>query len=78
MQLLTREQFLQTDVGTSAVKELQRMTSSADYTTIKAYDPCVGHKQSFVDRHINYLVKHPHVSPLHYLSNLRVMTKVKR
>lgn len=31
----------------------------------------------FVEKHVNYLSKHPQVDPEHYLSNLRLMLKVR-
>ena len=31
----------------------------------------------FVDKHMNYLKQHQNINPEHYLSNLRLMTKIK-
>lgn len=78
MQIVTREDFLQTEVGAAAQAELQRMVNSGAYTTVAAYDVAVGHKVAFIDRHINYLVKHPHITPTTYLSNLKIMARAKR
>ena len=78
MQILTREEFLQTDAGALAKAELQRMASSTDYGTATTYDAMAGRRLSFVNRHLNYLVKHPQVNAKAYLSNLRIMTKSKR
>lgn len=54
------------------------MVNSSVYNTRVAYDAAAGRKLAFLDRHINYLVKHPHISPVVYLANLRVMTRAKR
>lgn len=35
------------------------------------------HQIPFVDKHITYLLAHPKVNPKHYLSNLRLMLRVK-
>lgn len=78
MLIVTREQFLQTDSGALAQVELRRMVNSSAYNTRLSYDATVGRKLTFMDRHINYLVKHPAVNPIVYLSNLRVMTRIKR
>ncbi len=72
----TREQFLKTDAGASAKVELLRMLKSPAYATHVSYDVTVGRELAFIDRHINYLVKHPYIKPLSYLSNLRAMTKI--
>ena len=77
MLVTTREQFLKTDAGASAKLELLRMLKSPAYETRVSYDVTVGRELAFIDRHINYLVKHPYINPLVYLSNLRVMTKIK-
>ena len=77
MLVTTREQFLKTDAGASARLELMRMLKSPAYDTHVAYDVHVGRDMAFIDRHINYLVKHPYIKPLSYLSNLRAMTKIQ-
>jgi hypothetical protein len=53
------------------------MVSSSAYDTGGLYNPKLGGGLQFVERHIAYLMKHPYVSPAAYLSNLRVMTRVK-
>jgi hypothetical protein len=78
MQAQTRKQFLETEAGVSAKLELQRMSKSASYNTPVAYDVSVGRELTFIDRHIDYLTKHPYVKPATYLANLRVMTKAAR
>lgn len=77
MLISTRKQFLQTDAGASAKLELLRMLKSPAYDTHVSYDATVERNLTFIDRHLNYLVKHPYINPLVYLSNLRVMTKIK-
>ena len=78
MIILTRDEFLRTESGVYARQELQRMVSSSTYNTRDAYDINSERSMAFIDRHLTYLAKHPLVSPVVYLSNLRVMTKSKR
>jgi len=78
MSVLTRAEFLDSEAGTRAKTELQHMVNSSVFETRDSYDPTIGSKQSFLDRHINYLVKHPYINPAAYLSNLRIMTRKTR
>jgi hypothetical protein len=78
MRILTTEEFAKTEAGVRAKVELQHMVNSTVYTTNSSYDASVGRKLAFFDRHMNYLAKHPYISPVVYISNLRVMTKASR
>jgi hypothetical protein len=78
MQVLTRKEYLATDAGAQVKKELQLMASSSNYDTKAIYSADDETKQAFVNRHLTYLIKHPSVSSVVYLSNLRVMTRSKR
>lgn len=35
------------------------------------------HKIPFIEKHVAYMLAHPKVDPKHYLSNLRLMLRVK-
>ncbi len=78
MRILNRQEFLETSAGVHAKRELQHMVTSSSYDTGGSQDPLVGLTLTFVERHLNYLMRHPYVSTEAYLSNLRIMTKVKR
>lgn len=78
MRILSRQEFLSTPAGADAKRELQLMVKSSVYDTVGSYDLLTGRELTFVQRHINYLIKHPHVSPSAYISNLRIMTKIGR
>ena len=62
-------------------QELQEMQKDDSYSTQPGYsidtDTYPDHNIPFLDVHINYLKKHPQVDPSHYLSNLRLMLKVR-
>lgn len=78
MRVLSRQEFLGTPAGAQAQRDLHNMVSSAYYDTGGTCDPKKGVGLVFVKRHMDYLMKHPQVSPKAYLSNLRVMTKAHR
>lgn len=78
MRVVSRQEFLSSPVGIQAKRELQHMVNSSVYMTDEKHNPQIDHTSKFVERHISYLVKHPQVSPMAYLSNLRVMLKTSR
>lgn len=78
MRVPSQQEFLKTPAGAQAKRDLRHMVISQIYDTSGTYDPQKGRGQIFVQRHLEYLIKHPYVSTSAYLSNLRVMTKVKR
>lgn len=78
MRTVTRQEFLESPAGIQARRELQHMVNSSVYRTNERHNPQISHTSSFVERHLGYLIKHPQVSPMTYLSNLRVMLKIDR
>jgi len=78
MRVISRREFLKTPAGIQAKRELQHMVNSSEYSTSERHNPQISNTSKFVERHISYLVKHPQVSPMAYLSNLRVMLKTNR
>jgi hypothetical protein len=62
-------------------KELQAMVEDDSYHTEPGYSiDTVAYPDStvpFIESHVSYLHKHPQVDPKHYLSNLRLMLKVR-
>lgn len=78
MRALTQQEFLESPAGIQAKRDLQDMVSSAVYITDARHDPYANRTAKFVERHINYLVKHPQIKPAAYLSNLRIMLRTGR
>lgn len=78
MRILSQQEYLKTPAGIHAKRELQHLVNSSYYDTEGSHDPQVGSGLTFVERHLNYLMRHPYVSTAAYLSNLRVMTKTGR
>lgn len=66
---------------TEVLEELQVLLKDKTYNTVPGYsidtETYPDHSVPFVEDHVNYLRKHPYVNPAHYLSNLRLMLKVR-
>lgn len=79
--LSRRNNFLETEVGAWAKAELQAMANDPAYATEDTYssnsERYPDNTISFVDKHINYLSLHPKVNPEHYVSNLKLMTRLR-
>jgi len=56
--------------------ELQAMMDSTNFKTETSYSPSSDVNLTFVEKHIKYLSQHQNVNSQHYLSNLRLMTKI--
>lgn len=78
MRIQNIEEFLKSPDGANAQKELKRIVASSSYNTSGSYNPGSGGGSVFIRRHLDYLLKHPQVSPDAYMSNLRIMTKINR
>lgn len=61
--------------------ELQSMVDDVTYRTAPGYsidsETYPDHAVPFIEDHIGYLKKHPQLDPTHYLSNLRLMLKIR-
>lgn len=61
--------------------ELEKMVANPGFSTESSYSANVeaypDHLIPFVAKHMAYLHTHPKVNPDQYLSNLRMMTKVR-
>lgn len=73
------ELFMNSDEGKEFVEALTKMAKDEIYHTGSTYSSnATLHPDniiSFVDKHIEYVLTHPGVNPIHYVSNLRLMTR---
>ena len=73
--------FFQTEEGISVEKSLRTMVADNTYNTKSSYSAnselYPNNLIPFVNKHMEYLRSHPATDPQHYLSNLRLMTRVK-
>jgi len=76
-----RVNLFETEEGVETVAALKSMAADNAYNTGSSYSAnSTNHPDnliSFVDKHVDYLKKHPAVDPSHYLANLRLMTRVR-
>lgn len=76
-----KSNFGDSDEGQDAKYQLQRMVTDGTYMTDPSYsantDLYPNNLIPFVDKHMEYLRSHPATNPQHYLSNLRLITRLK-
>jgi hypothetical protein len=79
--LKKKSDFYESVEGIEAKEILQSMVTNEIYNTDSSYstnsDLYPDNKIPFVDKHLSYLRSHPSVDQQHYLSNLRLMTKIR-
>lgn len=72
------QEFLKSPEGHAAYAELLKMVGDEAYNTASTFSPSAENGDLlFVDKHMNYLCTHLGVNTTHYLSNLRLITKVR-
>jgi hypothetical protein len=73
--------FFSTEEGLEFVEKLKTMAQDTAFNTESSYsansDLYPDNLIPFVNKHINYIRSHPATDPQHYLSNLRLMTRVR-
>lgn len=73
--------FYDTEEAASAKKKLLVMVDDTTYNTESSYsanlDTYPDNRIPFVDKHMSYLKAHPAIQPDQYISNLRLMTRIR-
>lgn len=73
--------FIDSDEGRATKKQLQNMLTDDAYMTAPSYSANTGLYPNnlipFVDKHMEYLRSHPSTNPVHYLSNLRLISRLQ-
>jgi len=69
--------FLQSVEGVELRKELIKMTESAQYNTRTMYSISNKDGLTFVDKHMKYMSMYPSLNCRQYVSNLKLMTKIR-
>lgn len=76
-----RPNFFESAEGLAIKETLMAMAADVTYHTLSTYSAngllYPDNQISFVDKHMEYLRTHPATDPQHYLSNLRLMTRIK-
>lgn len=72
----TSEEGIKTRALLVALAADKAFNTETSYTTNAEKYP--DHVMPFVDKHMNYLLTHPGVESHNYLSNLRIMTRIRQ
>ncbi|MGY4893414.1 MAG: hypothetical protein ACO1N2_01830 [Candidatus Saccharimonadota bacterium] len=71
-------EFLKSPEGVAVYEQLLEMVDDKGYNTASTYSPSSENGNLlFIDKHMSYLCSHAGVVPAQYLSNLRLVTKVR-
>jgi hypothetical protein len=74
---LSAQRFLDSAEAIEIRVILKKMMTDPAFNTKSMYSPTAGGDVLFVDKHMDYLSQHPTLNVSHYLSNLRLMTRVR-
>lgn len=74
---LSAQRFLDSKEADEIRETLKAMMADPEFNTKSMYSPTAGGDVLFVDKHIEYLSQHTGLNVAHYLSNLRLMTRVR-
>jgi len=74
---LSAQKFLKSSEAKTIRATLKAMMASKEYNTKSTYSPSCEGMLTFEEKHINYLSQHTSMNVSHYLSNLRLMTKIR-
>ena len=73
--------FFDTEEGIEVERTLRSMVTDNAYSTVSSYSTDAEQYPDnlipFVDKHMKYITTHPSTDPIHYLANLRLMTRVR-
>ena len=69
--------FFESEQGKTLRDELTKMAKSKNYNTNTMYSTYDPNGMSFIDKHMKYMSQYPTLNYNQYVSNLKVMTKIK-
>jgi hypothetical protein len=76
--LVSRQQFLQSEKATILRKELQAMEKDPAYNTYVRYTLVASNGSQFVNKHMTYMANHLQMDHSQYVSNVKLMTKLRK
>jgi len=74
---LSAQRFLDSKEALLIRDTLSNMMTDPAFNTRSMYSPAAGGDVLFVDKHMEYLSQHTTLNVEHYLSNLRLMTRIR-
>lgn len=76
-----KSNFFESEEGIEVKKSLQHMAEDLAFNTKSTYSANStlhpDNRITFVEKHMAYLNTHPAINPREYISNLRLMTRVR-
>ncbi|HSX46712.1 MAG TPA: hypothetical protein VLF87_01845 [Patescibacteria group bacterium] len=73
--------YFETEEGIEIIEMLSTMNTDKAYNTEPSYSSNTklypNNLIPFVEKHMDYLRNHPSTDPTHYISNLRLMTRLR-
>lgn len=72
-----KSEFLRSELAKTLRKELQEMVDNPSYNTHTRYSVLSPDGSHFVERHMEYMSGYLQMDHMQYVSNLKLMTKVK-
>ncbi len=71
--------FLNSEAGRNAYEQLVKMVEDDTFNTSSTFSPSAEDgRLQFIDKHMTYLCTHLHVNSVQYLSNLNLLTKIRK
>jgi hypothetical protein len=71
----TKTDYFDTPEGVEILEALQRMLDSTEYITGKSYTPHSDELLTFIEKHKDFIRKHPNTDATQYVSNLKIMCR---
>lgn len=76
-----KQDFFETAEGIEIKEMLINMTTSSQYATGSSYSPNTveyeNNRVPFIDKHMAFIRKNPQINPLHYIANLKILTRLQ-
>jgi hypothetical protein len=67
--------YFETSEGLEVLEALKDMATSEEYFTYASYTPHSVDLISFIEKHKEFIRKHPNTNAQHYVANLKIMCK---
>lgn len=69
--------FFETSDGLAIIEQLKAMCASEIYATKDSYSPHSDNPISFLEKHQDFIRKHPATNAHHYVANLKIMCRLR-
>ena len=71
----TKIDYFDTPEGLEILETLQGMSNSTEYITGESYTPHSDALLTFIEKHQDFIRKHPNTDATQYVSNLKIMCR---